>query len=505
MIEVKPKIDEIKSLLEKNDEMYVFPIWHEIFADLETPVSAYHKVCDSKKYSYLLESVEGSENVGRYSFIGIDPLYILKSDTDSSKIVNTINNAVVMESDDPYELLDRFLKKYKFEDFGLNYSAGAIGYFGYDTVRYIEPILKKQYEKIEECSSFPDAYFMIAGTVIVFDHVKHKMYLINNVFADKNSNIEDLYQKSIEKFTEIIDKLSKAHNLKPLSLKKTTKQPVISSNFTYEEWVESIKKAKEHILAGNIFQVVLSQRFCVEKSDKIDNLSIYRALRSINPSPYLYFLNFGDFQIVGSSPEIMVKCGTDKVAKMRPIAGTRKRGINASQDLELEKDLLADQKEVAEHVMLVDLARNDLGRVCKYGTVKVKRFMKVEKYSHVMHIVSDTEGILDDKLSSVDLAKACFPAGTLSGAPKVRAMQIIYDLEKSARGPYGGSIGHFGFNGDVNTAITIRTMLIKENKIFVQAGAGIVADSEPEMEYKETQNKAAALIYALASLEASID
>ncbi|MEI7475156.1 MAG: anthranilate synthase component I [bacterium] len=505
MIEVKPKIDEIKSLINNSEDKYIFPVWHEVFADLETPVSAYHKVCGDKQYSYLLESVEGAENVGRYSFIGIDPLYILKSDKNSGKIFNTSTNEVIAEAENPYELLDNFLKKYKFENFGLNYSSGAIGYFGYDTVRHIEPVLKKQYDNIEECSSFPEAYFMIAGTVIVFDHVKHKMYVINNVFADKHSNVEELYRQSIDKIQVILDKLSNAHNLKALNIKETDKKPVIKSNFTYDEWVKSVKSAKEHILAGDIFQVVLSQRFCVEKSPKIDNLTIYRALRSINPSPYLYFLNFGDFQIVGSSPEIMIKCSTDKIAKMRPIAGTRKRGINAEHDLELEADLLNDQKEVAEHVMLVDLARNDLGRVCKYGTVKVKRFMKVEKYSHVMHIVSDTEGILDDKLSSIDLAKACFPAGTLSGAPKVRAMQLIYELEKSARGPYGGSIGHFGFSGDVNTAITIRTMLIRGNNVYVQAGAGIVADSDPDMEYKETQNKAAALIQALASLEASID
>lgn len=502
---IKPDIKIIENLLSNSPDKYVFPIWCEISSDLETPVSAYSKVCGGKKYSYLLESVEGGENLGRYSYIGVDPLYILKSDSECSGIYNAETLQVIKKSKNPYDLLNEFLSEYKTEDFGLNYSSGAIGYLGFDTIRHIEPILNDSFKNIEECSSFPESYFMIAGTVIVFDHVKHKLFIINNVIADKSSDIAFIYEKSVQKISEIFTKLQKSHNLKPLSLTDPKTALTVKSNFSYDEWIDSVNKAKEHILSGDIFQVVLSQRFCVTKNENLDNFTIYRALRSINPSPYLYYLNFDEFQIVGSSPEIMVKCSKDRIAKMRPIAGTRKRGLTAEQDELLVNELINDKKELAEHVMLVDLARNDLGRVCKYGSVKVKRFMKVEKYSHVMHIVSDTEGELRDNLTSVDLTKACFPAGTLSGAPKVRAMQIIYELEKSARGPYGGCVGHFGFMGDVNTAITIRTMLIRNNNIFIQAGAGIVADSDPDLEYKETQNKAAGLIHAIASLEEHID
>jgi anthranilate synthase component 1 len=297
----------------------------------------------------------------------------------------------------------------------------------------------------------------------------------------------------------MLSELTSSHNLTPLNMQiKNNEKPEISSNMTKEEWINAINCAKEHIRAGDIIQVVLSQRFCIENT--AHPFTIYRALRSINPSPYLYYLNFKDFQIIGSSPEIMVKCSRERVAELRPIAGTKPRGSDAEEDLLLEQELLADPKERAEHIMLVDLGRNDLGRVCQYGTVKVKTLMAVEKYSHVQHIVSAVKGKLKDDLTSIDLVKASFPAGTVSGAPKIRAMEIIYDLEKAARGPYAGCIGYFGFNNEVNTAITIRTMLVRDNKVFIQAGAGIVADSDPETEYIETKNKAAALVQALTNL-----
>jgi anthranilate synthase component 1 len=500
MTVIYPSLNDVSKIVNDSDKKIIVPFWHEILADLETPVSAYHKVCGDKQHGYLLESVEGGENFGRYSYIGAEPLFILKSDLKTSNIFNAQTNEIVYSDENPYTLLSKILQDFDTADFGLDYTPGAVGYFGYDSIRFIEPKLKESFEKIESCESFPEAYFMIAGLVLVFDHLRHKIYIINNVPVDKNSNLTELYEHSKIKIENVLDLLDKSHNLKPLTLSKDEFKGEIDSNFTKERWIESINKAKEHIVAGDIFQVVLSQRFCIQKPD-INNFELYRALRSVNPSPYLYYLNFEDFAIIGSSPEVMVKCSKDNTAYIRPIAGTRPRGATKEQDLIFEKELLDDPKERAEHIMLVDLARNDIGRVCEYGTVNVNDFMHVEKYSHVMHIVSDVCGKLRENLNAVDLTKACFPAGTLSGAPKIKAMEIIYNLEKSARGPYGGCVGVYNFNGEANTAITIRTMLVKNDKIFIQAGAGIVADSDPELEYIETQNKAAALVQTIKRIE----
>ncbi|MDD3014081.1 MAG: anthranilate synthase component I [Candidatus Gastranaerophilales bacterium] len=496
MLDIKPSKNELKDLIKNSDKKYVVPLYYEIIADLETPVSAFYKVCKDKKYSFLLESVEGGENFGRYSYIGIDPLYILKSDSSDASIYNPANNEIINRSDNPFDLLQKFLFEYSSVNFNSPYSPGAFGYISYDSVRHIEPVLNNTFKKIEGCDSFPEAYLMIAGSILTFDHVKHKIFIINSVLVDSSSDIEKIYADSADKIKAILEKMQTSNNAQPLNLKPAQVNSNISSNLSKEEWINAVNTAKEHILAGDIFQVVLSQRFCVERNN-MDTFTIYRSLRSINPSPYLYYLNFNDFQIIGSSPEILVKCNTDKVASLRPIAGTRRRGIDTEEDQALRDELLQDPKEVAEHVMLVDLGRNDLGRVCEYGSVKVKRFMDVEKYSHVQHIVTDITGKLQDNIDSIDLVKACFPAGTVSGAPKIRAMEIIYDLEKAARGPYAGCVGYFGFNNEINTAITIRTMLVRDNKLFIQAGAGIVADSDPETEYIETQNKAAALVQAI--------
>lgn len=503
MIEIKPSIQEIQDAVNNSDKKLAIPIWYEIIADLETPVSAYNKVCKNKKYSFLLESVEGGENVARYSFIGADPVCVLKSDKNESIIFNTTDHMVIEKDSNPYDLLAKFIDKYETNDNiqnGLEYSPGAVGYFGFESIKHIEPKLQDIINNSEECESFPEAYFMIAGTVLMFDHVKHKIFIINNILVDSTSDIENIHNESKEKIQLLLTLLGEPHHLKPLHLNNQESNEKVESNISKKEWIKSVKKAKEHILAGDIFQVVLSQRFCIEKQ-KTETFDIYRALRSINPSPYLYYLNFDEFQIIGSSPEIMVQCSKDKTAYIRPIAGTRPRGINKEQDIEYAEELINDPKERAEHIMLIDLGRNDLGRVCKYGTVKVNDLMHIEKYSHVMHIVSDVTGELRDDLSAIDLTKACFPAGTVSGAPKVKALEIIYSLEKAARGPYAGCIGSFGFNGEANTAITIRTMLVKDNKVFIQAGAGIVADSDPELEYKETQNKAAALVQTIKRLE----
>jgi len=499
MLDIKPSKNELNDLVKNSDKKYVVPLYYEIVADLETPVSAFHKVCKDKKYSFLLESVEGGENFGRYSYIGIDPLYILKSDKSGAAIFNTANDDIISSSNNPFDLLQDFLSEYSSVSYDSPYSPGAFGYISYDSVRHIEPVLNNTFLNIEGCDSFPEAYLMIAGSILTFDHVKHKIFIINSVLLDKSTDIEKIYADSASKIEAILSKMQTSHNAKPLNFRPIEVSKDISSNFTKEEWVNAVNTAKEHILAGNIFQAVLSQRFCVERNN-MDTFTIYRSLRSINPSPYLYYLNFNDFQIIGSSPEMMVKCTTDKVASLRPIAGTRKRGSTPEEDQALRDELLEDPKEIAEHVMLVDLGRNDLGRVCECGSVKVKRFMDVEKFSHVQHIVTDITGKLQENIDSIDLVKACFPAGTVSGAPKIRAMEIIYNLEKAARGPYAGCVGYFGFNNEVNTAITIRTMLVRDNKLFIQAGAGIVADSDPETEYVETQNKAAALVQAINSV-----
>jgi len=503
MIKVYPSFDELKEKVSNINKKTIIPIWGEIIADLETPVSAFHKICEGKKYSYLLESVEGGESFGRYSFIGTDPLCVLKSDNSSSAILDTASGCVLSNSNNPYSLLKEFLASVDIKDTGLDYSHGMVGYFGYDSIRHIEPKLEKSFKKVETCESFPQACLMLAGTVLIFDHVKHRIMVVCNILADYNTDLSAAYKEACKKIEDIIGKLTQAHNLKPLNIQKKTSNTHIDSNITKNEWITAIKIAKEHIKAGDIFQVVLSQRFCI-KINNTEPFEIYRVLRNINPSPYLYYLNFEDFKIIGSSPEIMVKCSKDKTAYIRPIAGTRPRGKTSEEDIALAKDLLADPKERAEHIMLVDLGRNDLGRVCEFGSVKVNDLMHIEKYSHVQHIVSDVTGRLMDKFDSIDLVKACFPAGTVSGAPKIRAMEIIYDLEKSARGPYAGCIGHFGFNNELNTAITIRTMLVKDDKVFIQAGAGIVADSDPETEYTETQNKAAALVQTVLSLDSPL-
>lgn len=495
---IKPTIVEIQEIIKKRDKKYIIPVWKEIFADLETPVSAFSKVCWDQPYSFLLESAEGAESFGRYSFIGSDPLFLFKSDQNGAEFRCANKTESIYTDSDPFELMKKVLSSYEAIDFNLPLKPGMVGYYGYDCVKFIEPKLQSLFDSIEDCTTFPNAYFMLAGTILVFDHYKHKVFIITNMLVDEETDIECAYERAYYKIENVLHRLDNSHNLPFINLQSQAIPQEVESNISKEQWTESINKAKEHILAGDIFQVVLSQRFCVDQ-EGLNSLTIYRGLRSVNPSPYLYYLNFDEFQIIGSSPEIMVKSDGSN-AQIRPIAGTRKRGNTAEEDMALQKELLEDKKEVAEHVMLVDLGRNDLGRVCDYGSVKVTDFMTVEKYSHVQHIVSNVTGKLKEGVSSVDLLKACFPAGTVSGAPKVRAMEIIYQLEKSARGPYAGCIGYLGFDNSVNTAITIRTMLVRNGKIYIQAGAGIVADSLPENEYVETQNKAAALVHTLAQL-----
>jgi anthranilate synthase component 1 len=447
----KPTLKEFK---EKSKKGNLIPVYKEILADLDTPVSAYMKMSGGD-YSFLLESVEGGEKWARYCFLGFDPSIIIN--IKDNKV--TINNkgqikSILVKEGNPLVKLKEVLAKYKpVEDEGLpRFSGGAVGFIGYDMVRSFEDLPQETEDDLE----VPDARFVITDTLLIFDNVAQTIKIVSNAHID-NKNVEE-------------------------------------SNFKKENFLDSVRKIKNYIHEGDAIQVVLSQRlkFKITK----DPFTIYRALRSINPSPYMYYLKFGDLKIVGSSPEILVRLEDEKI-EVRPIAGTRKRGKSEEEDRSLEKELLSDEKELAEHIMLVDLGRNDLGRVAKISSVVVNEKFTIERYSHVMHIVSNVEGKLKKGLDSYDVLAATFPAGTLSGAPKVRAMEIIEELEPTRRGLYGGAVGYISFNGNMDTAIAIRTLLVKGDTAYLGVGAGIVADSIPENEFEETMSKGRALLKAI--------
>ena len=465
----------------------LIPVCREIAADIETPVRAYKKI--ESEYSFLLESVEGGEKIARHSYLGSEPLLIFKSKGNKAQIMTKGKVRKVIGN--PFVILKDILKSYKSVPLaGVRmFNGGLVGYIGYDTVRFIEKIPDRN----PDDPALPDIQLMLTGEILAFDHIRHKILVISNVHVF--SNPERAYKLACQRIESIVKKIEGPLSLKKVELEATPSQKIkVSSNMTKSTFKQSVKKAKEYIRAGDIVQVVLSQRF--ETPFEGNPFNVYRALRAFNPSPYMYYLKFGKLKLIGSSPEVMVRLDKD-TATVRPIAGTRPRGKKEEEDKKFEKELLACEKERAEHLMLVDLGRNDLGRVCKYGTVKVTDLMVIEKYSHVMHIVSNVIGKLRKGKDAFDLFLACFPAGTVTGAPKVRAMEIIDELEKVKRGPYAGAVGYFSFNGELNTAITIRTITVSGNKAYVQAGAGIVADSIPEKEYKETENKAKALFKAI--------
>jgi anthranilate synthase component 1 len=466
----------------------LIPVYREIVADMETPVSAYIKI--EGEFSFLLESVEGGENIARYSFLGSDPLLIFRSKGSAVEIVE--NGKKKKITGDPISRLKEAISAFKpVKVKGLpRFHGGFVGYASYDAVRFIENIPAKNPDEL----NLPEMYFLLADTLLAFDHVKHKIMVISNAFVDGSP--AKAYEGAIKKIDKLIKKIEKPLSEKELELEVVESgRPIkVRSNVTKEQFEASVLKAKEYIEAGEAIQVVLSQRF--ETRISADAFNIYRVLRTINPSPYMYYLKFGDIKLIGSSPEVMVRLEEGR-ATVRPIAGTRSRGESEEEDKKLEAELLSDEKERAEHLMLVDLARNDLGRVCDYGSITATSLMEVEKYSHVMHIVSNVTGSLLKDKDAFDLFKASFPAGTVTGAPKVRAMEIIDELETTVRGPYAGAVGYFSFAGDLDTCITIRTILVKGSKAYVQAGAGIVFDSVPEKEYQETINKARALIKAI--------
>ncbi len=474
-----PTLEEVKK---RKGEGTLIPVYREIVADLETPVSAFLKISRGG-YSFLLESVEGGERLARYSFIGTEPYRVL-----ATKAEDKIN---------PLPLIAKELKKYKMVPVTdlPRFCGGAVGYLGYEVASRFEELPSPASDPL----GLPEALFMFVDTMLVFDHVSHKIKVLSHVHLD--GDIEEEYQKAVAKIDSLVDRLSQP--LKPnqdIKLSNPHKNNALSSNFSKEGFEASVDKIKRYITAGEAIQVVLSQRL----AQPVDAapFEIYRALRSLNPSPYMFFLDFTDFCIIGTSPEILVRVEDDMVMT-RPLAGTRRRGKDLAEDIMLEQELRSDEKERAEHIMLVDLGRNDIGRVSEPGTVEVSDLMDVERYSHVMHLVTHVQGKLRRDLNIFDALQACFPAGTVSGAPKIRAMEIIAELETEKRGAYAGAVGYFSFSGNMDMAIAIRTMVVTKGTAYVQAGCGIVYDSIPEREYQETMSKAQALLKAIAQAESS--
>ena len=487
---VVPSFSDFKQMATQGN---LIPLMEEIHFDWETPISAFQKI-DDGMFSFLLESVEGGEKWGRYSFMGSSPLYLFRSKGEEFEILNGKEILQKGKLKDPLRALEDFLKK--FQPVGYEhlprFFGGAVGYINYDAVKFFERIPDLLPEELDIYSCF----FMITDSLLVFDNLKHRVKVINNVFWDGHQSLKEAYQEAQEKIGRIVIKL---RSLFPHSTReKPLPSSSLRSNLSREEFMKRVEKAKKYIRAGDIIQVVLSQRFSAEI--ECPPFDIYRALRSINPSPYLFYLKIDDMVLLGASPEVMVRLEGRQV-ELRPLAGTRPRGRTYEEDLALEKDLLGDEKEKAEHIMLVDLGRNDVGRVAEIGTVKVTELMGIERYSHVMHIYSNVTGSLADGKNAFDVLRAAFPAGTVSGAPKIRAMEIIEELEPVQRGPYAGAVGYFGFSGNMDTCITIRSVLIKNGKTYVQVGAGIVADSAPEKEYEETLKKAQAIFKAIRLAE----
>ena len=481
----------------------LIPVYREFAADLETPVSVYLKLMSETSPSFLLESVEGGEQVGRYSFVGVNPrgMISLNGRSVTDQRADRTNTRDLEEGEDLLDVIKAELGRFTPADLpGLpRFQGGAVGYLGYDVVRYFE----KLPETADSVLDIPDAIFLLADTLVVFDHARHRLIILAN--SRVNGDVEASYVDAIQRIEQVSEKL-----LRPLpaipqrrwgAKRNSASAAELVSNMEPEQYQKIVADAKEYIAAGDIFQVVLSQRFSRETS--AHPFAIYRALRMLNPSPYMFYFDFGselDMQVIGASPEMHVRL-EDGVASVRPIAGTRPRGSNPQEDAELAEDLLADPKECAEHVMLVDLGRNDIGRISEYGTVNVRDLMVVEKYSHVMHIVSHVEGKIKPDMDAYDLMRATFPAGTVSGAPKVRAMEIIEELEGQRRGMYAGAVGYVSYDGSMDTCIAIRTMLMQDETVYVQAGAGIVADSDPATEHQESVNKARALFVAVEHAE----
>lgn len=478
---------------------YTFvPLVREVLADLDTPLSTYLKLANAP-YSYLFESVQGGEKWGRYSIIGLPCADIIKVFGKKIHLEKNGERTSVTESDDPLAWIADYQQQFKVAEVdGLpRFTGGLVGYFGYDTVRYIEPRLAGHENKDE--LNTPDILLMVSHEVVVFDNLRGKLYLITHV----NPQLPNAWDSGQKRLLQLENKLRESAPVyQYLKRSRKVKEEDFVSGFTENGFKQAVNKARDYIKAGDIMQVVLSQRMSI--TFNAPPLDLYRSLRSLNPSPYMFYLNLDDHYIVGSSPEILVRLEDGEIT-VRPIAGTRKRGKDIAEDIALEKELLADPKEIAEHLMLIDLGRNDAGRVSKIGSVKVTDKMIVERYSHVMHIVSNVVGELKEGMRAMDVLRATFPAGTVSGAAKIRAMEIIDELEPVKRGIYAGAVGYLSWNGNMDTAIAIRTAVIKDNKLYIQAGAGIVYDSVPENEWAETMNKGRAVFRAVAMAEAGLN
>lgn len=500
-----PSLEEARTLRAEGN---LCPIYREILADLETPVSAYLKVARGA-YSFLLESVEGGQHIARYSFIGSDPYLILRLDRGVAQAIQG-GYKQTLRYDDPLVVLGSYLSAYRpvrLPDLP-RFVGGAVGYLSYETASYFERLPVP-----EHCDyQMPEGFWMFVDTLLIFDHLRHKIKVLSHLHLDAE-DLETEYLRATARIEALVARLRQptaplaylgAGELAPRNYEPHSAVYLhrprhgLTSNLTREQYHANVLRAKEYIAAGDIFQVVPSQRFI--RPTSADAVTIYRALRTINPSPYMFLLRAGDGDLVGASPELLVRVQEGQV-ETHPIAGTRRRGRDMAEDAALAEELLADEKERAEHVMLVDLGRNDLGRVSEPGTVQVPSFMVVEKYSHVMHLVSHVTGRLRRDLTALDALRACFPAGTVSGAPKIRAMEIIAELEGVRRGVYAGCVGHVGFNGDLDTCIALRTLVIQNGVAYVQAGGGVVADSDPEAEYQESCNKAEALLRAIDMAE----
>jgi anthranilate synthase component 1 len=496
----------------------LIPVTRRILADFETPLSAYRKIRGQGE-SFLFESVEGGEHIGRYSFVGCNPRAVIKQ---TGHRVEVIENGKVVERflvardalprvqadqqvgpavRDGLEVVERVMKRYRVVAVpGLpRFTGGAIGFIGYEFIHDVEPVVPRPPH--DELGT-PVMYFLVADQLLIFDRVAQTITILVNAILDNAENPAETYENAVGEIERLVSLLEQPSEHSAVTIPSEIPPVAFASNQAKEKFSANVLKAKKYITAGDIIQVVGSQRFSAPllRASAGSPLDIYRATRHVNPSPYMFLLELDGFSLVGASPEIHVRCEEGNV-EIRPIAGTRQRGKTAEEDAALEKELLADPKERAEHVMLVDLARNDIGRVCDFGSVQVKELMTIERYSHVMHIVTQVEGKLSAGKTLYDLMRATFPAGTVSGAPKIRAMQIISGLEQTTRGPYAGCVGYFSFNGNLDTCITIRTALIKDGKVYIQAGGGWVNDSTPEGEFQETVNKSMAMRKAVAMAE----
>ncbi|MDD2483894.1 MAG: anthranilate synthase component I [Eubacteriales bacterium] len=483
---IYPKLEEITQYIA---EYANIPIVYELLADTFTPISVFQGLASQSKNCFLLESAENAEQFGRYSFIGTNPLQEIQIKEQQITIRHRDGNSETFYADAPLAYIDELANRHKSPRLPNmpHLSGGLVGYFGYDTIRYVE---KKLSNVPKDDLMLPDCHLLLCDEIIAFDHFKHSVMVIVNI--ETRGDVEENYLKGVERAKQIAAELGKKGESS--SSEPPRKAMTVQSNLSSERFCENVLRAKKHITEGDIFQIVLSQRFEVENPP--DSFDTYRVLRSINPSPYMFYFKFDDYYIAGASPELLVSV-SDGIVSTRPIAGTIRRGKDEAEDKKLENIMISDPKEIAEHAMLLDLGRNDVGKVSAFGTVEITRLMAVERYSSVMHIVSDVKGQLRPDKTGMDALMAVLPAGTLSGAPKVRAMELIDEIEETKRCLYGGTVGYIGFDKRIDTCIAIRTILFKNDKAYIQAGAGIVADSVPENEYEETKKKAEAMIEAI--------